>query len=77
MLRQVLLGCPLLPQVIVPRHARRLEGHPAHLAIANLVHVVLVPATIGRVVALGIAYKDLQTRQSSLEDIFIDLVGRK
>ena len=36
-----------------------------------------IPALLGRLGALGIAYKDLQTRQSSLEDIFIDLVGRK
>ncbi|HET9352118.1 MAG TPA: ABC transporter ATP-binding protein, partial [Burkholderiales bacterium] len=36
-----------------------------------------IPALVGRLGALGIAYKDLQTRQSSLEDIFIDLVGRK
>ena len=36
-----------------------------------------IPALLGRLGTLGIAYKDLQTRQSSLEDIFIDLVGRK
>jgi ABC-2 type transport system ATP-binding protein len=33
-----------------------------------------IPALLRRLGELGIAYKDLNTRQSSLEDIFIDLV---
>jgi len=33
-----------------------------------------VPAFIREVEKLGIAFKDLNTRQSSLEDIFVDLV---
>jgi ABC-2 type transport system ATP-binding protein len=33
-----------------------------------------IPALLGALSELGIAYKDLQTRQSSLEDIFLDLV---
>ncbi len=33
-----------------------------------------IPALLQRIGALGIAYKDLNTRQSSLEDIFVSLV---
>jgi ABC-2 type transport system ATP-binding protein len=35
------------------------------------------PALLRRLDELGIGFKDLNTRQSSLEDIFIDLVSRK
>jgi ABC-2 type transport system ATP-binding protein len=35
------------------------------------------PALLRRLDELGIAFTDLQTRQSSLEDIFIDLVHQK
>jgi ABC-2 type transport system ATP-binding protein len=36
-----------------------------------------IPALLERLSALGIAYKDLNTRQSSLEDIFVDLVSER
>jgi len=36
-----------------------------------------IPALLQRLGELGIAFTDLQTRQSSLEDIFIDLVHQK
>jgi ABC-2 type transport system ATP-binding protein len=36
-----------------------------------------IPALLHRLGELGIAFTDLQTRQSSLEDIFIDLVHEK
>jgi len=35
------------------------------------------PALLRRLDELGIEFTDLQTRQSSLEDIFIDLVHRR
>jgi ABC-2 type transport system ATP-binding protein len=35
-----------------------------------------IPALLRRLDELGVAYKDLQTRQTSLEDIFLDLVKR-
>jgi len=35
-----------------------------------------VPELLRRLVALGIDFKDLQTEQSSLEDIFVDLVHK-
>jgi ABC-2 type transport system ATP-binding protein len=36
-----------------------------------------IPALLARLGELGIGFTDLQTRQSSLEDIFIDLVQQK
>jgi ABC-2 type transport system ATP-binding protein len=33
-----------------------------------------IPALLRKLGELGVAFKDLQTRQSSLEDIFVDLV---
>jgi ABC-2 type transport system ATP-binding protein len=36
-----------------------------------------VPALLRRIDDLGIAFKDLNTRQSSLEDIFVDLVTER
>ncbi|WP_174297465.1 ABC transporter ATP-binding protein [Sphingomonas bacterium] len=35
-----------------------------------------VPSLLGRLRELGIAFKDLETSKSSLEDIFVDLVGK-
>ena len=35
-----------------------------------------IPALLRRLSELGIAFKDLQTQQSSLEDIFVSLVGK-
>jgi ABC-2 type transport system ATP-binding protein len=36
-----------------------------------------IPALLARIGALGIGYRDLNTRQSSLEDIFVDLVSER
>jgi ABC-2 type transport system ATP-binding protein len=36
-----------------------------------------IPTLLGRMRDLGIAYKDLNTRQSSLEDIFVSLVSER
>ena len=36
-----------------------------------------IPALLERIAVLGIAYKDLNTRQSSLEDIFVSLVSER
>ncbi|MBF8292323.1 MAG: multidrug transporter ATP-binding protein [Steroidobacteraceae bacterium] len=36
-----------------------------------------IPALLRRLSELGIAFKDLNTRQSSLEDIFVSLVGER
>jgi ABC-2 type transport system ATP-binding protein len=34
-----------------------------------------IPALLRRLAELGVGFKDLQTRQSSLEDIFVSLIG--
>ena len=36
-----------------------------------------IPSFLGKLREEGIAFKDLETRKSSLEDIFVDLVGEK
>ena len=36
-----------------------------------------IPELLRRLVELGIEFKDLQTRQSSLEDIFVSLVTER
>jgi ABC-2 type transport system ATP-binding protein len=36
-----------------------------------------IPALLRRLEELGIAFTDLQTKQSSLEDIFVSLVHQK
>ena len=36
-----------------------------------------IPSLLGKLREEGIAFKDLETRKSSLEDIFVDLVGEK
>ncbi len=36
-----------------------------------------IPALLERIIRLGIAFKDLNTRQSSLEDIFVGLVSER
>jgi ABC-2 type transport system ATP-binding protein len=36
-----------------------------------------IPGLLGRMGELGIGYKDLNTRQSSLEDIFVSLVSER
>jgi len=34
-----------------------------------------IPSFLRRLAEIGIAFKDLETSKSSLEDIFVDLVG--
>jgi ABC-2 type transport system ATP-binding protein len=36
-----------------------------------------IPALLARISALGITYRDLNTQQSSLEDIFVSLVRER
>ena len=36
-----------------------------------------IPALLRRIGELGIGYRDLNTRQSSLEDIFVSLVSER
>jgi ABC-2 type transport system ATP-binding protein len=50
------------------------DGTELQYTFAAAEEVASIPALLARISQLGIGYKDLQTRQSSLEDIFIDLV---
>ncbi|KQS53670.1 multidrug ABC transporter ATP-binding protein [Brevundimonas sp. Leaf363] len=50
------------------------EGHELVYAFDSNAEDTRVPALIRRVEQLGVAFKDLNTRQSSLEDIFVSLV---
>ncbi|RZJ37357.1 MAG: ABC transporter ATP-binding protein, partial [Brevundimonas sp.] len=50
------------------------EGHELVYAFDSNADDTRVPALIRRVEQLGVAFKDLNTRQSSLEDIFVSLV---
>ena len=51
------------------------DGHTLRLVLAG--EQASVPALIDTLRAEGIAYGDLETRKSSLEDIFVDLVGER
>ncbi len=53
------------------------EGHTLRYAFDARAEDTGVPALLRAVEAEGIAFKDLETGKSSLEDIFVDLVGEK
>ena len=53
------------------------DGHELHYAFDGSADRSAVPAILRRMGELGIGFKDLNTSQSSLEDIFVDLVNRK
>ena len=50
------------------------EGHELQYEFDANAEDTGVPSLIRRMEALGIGFKDLNTRQSSLEDIFVSLV---
>ena len=52
----------------------RAEGHELVYAFDANAERTGVPSLLGRLRDLGIGFKDLNTRQSSLEDIFVSLV---
>jgi ABC-2 type transport system ATP-binding protein len=51
------------------------EGHSLHYVFDAHAERTGVPSLLRRLTDLGIAFKDLDTKQSSLEDIFVDLVS--
>ena len=53
------------------------DGHELHYAFDGDADRNAISAILRRMNELGIAFKDLNTSQSSLEDIFVDLVNRK
>jgi ABC-2 type transport system ATP-binding protein len=57
--------------------ALRAEGHELELTFDAADGEVDVAGLLRRLDDLGIKYKDLNTRQSSLEDIFVSLVGSR
>ena len=52
------------------------EGHELEYVFDSNLEETGVPSLLRRLSELGIAFKDLNTRQSSLEDIFVSLVRR-
>ncbi len=50
------------------------EGHELHYAFDTNADAGSVPALLKRLSDLGIGFKDLNTKQSSLEEIFVNLV---
>ena len=53
------------------------EGNELEFAFDSNAEKTGVPSLLRRLSDLGIAFKDLNTRQSSLEDIFVSLVHRE
>lgn len=53
------------------------DGDALHYVFDKTAERTGVPSLLTRMSELGIGLKDLETRQSSLEDIFVDLVHRK
>jgi ABC-2 type transport system ATP-binding protein len=53
------------------------EGTELHYNFDASAEGTGIPALLGRMGELGIGYKDLNTRQSSLEDIFVSLVSER
>ncbi len=52
------------------------DGHELHYAFDGTANPGAIAAILRRMSELGIVFKDLNTSQSSLEDIFVDLVNR-
>ena len=55
----------------------RAEGNELEFVFDSNAEKTGVPSLLRRLSELGIAFKDLNTRQSSLEDIFVSLVHRE
>ena len=53
------------------------EGHKLRYVFDAKAEETGIPALLQRLGEQNIAFKDLETRKSSLEDIFVDLVGEK
>jgi len=53
------------------------EGHKLRYVFDAKAEETGIPALLQRLAEQNIAFTDLETRKSSLEDIFVDLVGEK
>jgi len=56
--------------------ALKANGHELELTFDAAQEQTGIPALLRRLEQLGIGYRDLNTRESSLEEIFVSLVGR-
>jgi ABC-2 type transport system ATP-binding protein len=77
---QIVLAAPMraIPQELAPWHlALKDGGHEIEYAFDAAAESPDIPALLRRMNDLGIAVKDLNTRQSSLEEIFVDLVSSR
>ena len=54
-----------------------LDGKALSLAYDSHEESTGIPALLQRLTELGIDYRDLETRQTSLEEIFVSLVGKR
>jgi len=59
------------------RLALKAEGHELEYTFDANEERTDIPALLKRLIDLGIEFKDLNTRQSSLEDIFVSLVSER
>ena len=57
-----------------PQLELRAEGNELLYVFDGTAERTGIPSLLGRMRDIGIAFKDLNTRQSSLEDIFVSLV---
>ena len=65
-----------LPDALAPWHLTlEADGHELHYQFDTRAEHTDVPALLRRLDELGIGFKDLNTEQSSLEDIFVGLVS--
>lgn len=73
-LQEALTAVP--PELADWNVALKAEGHELEYAFDANADDTGVPSLLRRLEGLGVAFKDLNTRQSSLEDIFVSLVHR-
>ena len=64
------------PQLAEWKVTLKNEGHELEYVFDSNLEKTGVPSLLRKLSDLGIAFKDLNTRQSSLEDIFVSLVHR-
>ncbi|GAA0870510.1 ABC transporter ATP-binding protein [Brevundimonas basaltis] len=64
------------PELAEWKVALRDDGHELEYVFDSNLEKTGVPSLLRKLSDLGIAFKDLNTRQSSLEDIFVSLVHR-
>ena len=74
-LSEVLAAIP--PELADWNLALKADGHELEYVFDGNAERTGIPTLLGRLRDLGIGFKDLNTRQSSLEDIFVSLVSER